>query len=213
MHLKFCESKALLALERASPRASPCWVTAQALPSLITENDQFFNDVIININKRTSIYFHLCLESRLNPLKLNTTIGTETQIFVAVSSMATFWDADKEALMRNICTHNKMQTKLFASTNLHLEKRRRQLLNRRLMSSSHYFSILPGKNVLTHWSKIFKTAIYITKILLKKCSRFFPGRGWGGRGRRFFTVLEEKLENTRFTEGKIILYEPWNKNM
>lgn len=189
MHLELCDSRALLALAQASPRAGLC---AQPQPRLTTENDR----ILWFYNKHKQKNIHTLL-LKIQPLKLNTKIGNTNRNICSWLFNYHILGCWQKALMSNTCTHNERQTKLFANTNLHLKEAKAvaEQLNYELFSIL-FLNIYGEINVLSQWSKNFKTATNITKIWLKKSSRFFPGKG------EFFPFLKEKLENIRATERK-----------
>jgi len=145
-------------------KAGPCWhgwepacvrtssrVAAQALSLLIMENDDIlcFYSKQINEHQHT---FTCILKWVWILLSWTRRQGTRANVCSWIFNY-TFCDADKEALMSNICTHNNIQTKLFANTDLHLGKKKwRQFLNIWLASySQYYFLVIAGKNMLSHW--------------------------------------------------------------
>lgn len=170
MHLELYDSKALLALVQASPRAG-----LHAQPWANHRKWQCFMIFIININKGTSTHF--CL--RFNPLKLNTKIGNANRNICSWIFNYHILGCWQKALMSNTCTHNERQTKLFANTDLHLKdvKAVAEQLNDELYSILFLNIYLEKMCLLTQWSKNFKIATNMTKIWLKKILSSFPRAG------------------------------------
>lgn len=85
------------------------------------------------------------LETRLNPFKLNTEIGN-TNKYLELDLQLPRFGMPTEALMSNICTHNKMRTKLFANTNLHLEKKKKVKAVAELLVNKLFSILFLNKN-------------------------------------------------------------------
>lgn len=132
-------------------KAGPCWhwwepacvrtssrVAAQALSLLIMENDDIlcFYSKQINEHQHT---FTCILKWVWILLSWTRRQGTRANVCSWIFNY-TFCDADKEALMSNICTHNNIQTKLFANTDLHLGKKKVKAVSEHL--ASELFSVL-----------------------------------------------------------------------